>query len=214
MPCRTFWQLDYAETAPDGEWNIVAPGPSLERTIGEVQRRRPSIAVEGALRAPLPFGFWSCWGRPRPSHAAAWSERGLGGPMYDADLVVLTGMSEGYNKARRVAWHTWMAEQAGGDPLIALSDPRDPTPALWADARLDRGPSWLAAIRFAVLRGAARRVFLYGLDLDGEGYAFGWPSSMRRDPEDWAGRWVSERALLERAKQTCEAVGVELVRAG
>ena len=208
MPCRQFWQLDYAEhAAPDGEWNIVLPGPSLESTIQRIERRRPSIAVEGALRAPLPFGFWCCWGPPRPAHAATWTTRGCSGPMHDDARVLVTGCD-----AR--LWHNWLAERIGGDPMIAASDPKDPLPEPWVDERLERGPSWLLALRFAVLRGAARRVFVYGLDLAGEGYAWGWPDPARRDPSDWAGRWAGEQQLLERTMRVLERTGVELERAG
>jgi len=207
MPCRRLWQVDWVEWAPDGEWNILCPGLSLEQSAQWVDSSRPTLAVNSALRAPKPVTVWVSWDSPSDTvHGTAWRRRGAGGAIADPRYVLTSGP---YMKR----WHAWWSRIAGlKDPWVIAQHREDPLPEPWVDAGLDASPSWLLALRAVVLRGAARRVRFFGLDLAGEGYAFDAPDPRRRDLEDWEGRWVGERSLWRRAVELCEAIGIELVQ--
>lgn len=206
MPCRRLWQMDWAEHSPDGGWNLLCPGPSLEDTVRQVDSSRPTMAVNAAIRSPKPVSFWCSYGAPTDTvHKAAWRARGAGGALSDPRIILTSG-------AYLERWHTWFSRLTRTDPWVVGQHKLDPIGEDWKAAGLDEGPSWMCAIRAMVLRGGAKRINVYGLDLEGEGYSYGAPDPRRRDAPEWEGRWVGERVLLERALELLESIGVELVR--
>jgi len=207
VPCRSLWQTDWAEHSLDGSWNIVCPGPSLERTAKLVDASRPTIAVNAAIRAPVPIMAWCSWDAPTDTvHGQSWRARGVGGSMVDCRTVITQGPLE-----RR--WYDWLVRVTGNrEPWVVGQRRQDPMPPEWRRGGVDAGPSWLLAVRSAVLRGGATTVRCYGLDLAGEGYAFGAPDPRNRDAPDWAGRWVGEKVMLERTARVLETLDVKLIR--
>jgi len=202
MPIRSLWQIDIAEAAPAGVWQLLCPGPSLERTVSRARFALPAIAVSQAIRAPIPCGWWADWEAPdQHRHRPAWLHRGSA----SAGPTIIT--SSRHSKA----WHRFMADRLYGDPLVVGQAKTDPLPDPWGDARLDTGPAWVLAIRAMVLRGRAKLIHAYGLDLAGEGYAYQADDPKHRTPEEWEGRWVGERTLLTRMVKLLDSLGVELV---
>lgn len=204
MPIRSLFQQDWAEHAPGGAWNLALPGPSLEHTWAQLNTAYPTIAVSHAIRAPIPCPFWCSWEAPNDTaHGDAWLNRAEEFPA--PDTVITAGR-------HAKTWHGWMSKRHHGDPMIVAQSKLDPLPEPWRDARLDQGPAWVFAIRAMILRGGARLIYVYGLDLKGSGYSFDAPDRKNRTPEEWTGRWVGERNLLERMKALLEALDVVLVR--
>lgn len=204
MSVRSLWAVDIAERAPGGVWQLIAPGPSLERTIDQLDPSFPTMAVGQALRAPVTVDYYVEWEAPADRHRNAWLNRGVQGPTSDPQTVITSA-------THSKKWHDWLAERLFREPRIIGQHRKDPIPDPWKDARLETGPAWVLAIRAMVLRGGAKLICCYGLDLDGEGYAFGAPDPRLRTPEDWAGRWQGERVLLERMQALLDSLDVELV---
>ncbi len=207
MTIACLWQSDPSEMGDN--WSVACPGPSLEKSL-EVYtyaHDRPCIAVEGAAAHPeIAYDWWCCWERPRhPIHDRCLERARERRP------AVLTSW------AAAPRWETLLEDGVGtpAHPLdafvIAQHKTKDPIPLAWRSAGLDRSPSWLLALRFAVLRGLASRVTFYGLDLAGEGYALDLPDAQERDAASWEGRWIGERRILARAVELCEDAGIELV---
>lgn len=183
---------------------MVLPGPSLENTWPQLNTAYPTVAVSHAIRAPVPCSFWCSWEAPNDTKEGnAWLNRAEGSPAPDTIIT---------SSRHAKTWHRWMSKRHYGDPMIVAQSKMDPMPDPWGDARLDQGPAWVLAIRAIVLRGAARLIYAYGLDLDGEGYAFSAPDRKNRTPAEWEGRWVGERNLLLRLVELLGNAGVELVR--
>lgn len=204
MPIRSLWQTDWVEGSPGGAWNLILPGPSLEETIDQADPSYPTMAVSHAIRAPHFAEYWVDWEGPNDTrHGNAWLNRAKGPP--NPSTIITAGR-------HAKTWHKWFSKRRFGDPLIVGQAKIDPIPDPWRDARLDQGPAWVLAIRAMVLRGAARLIYVYGMDLEGEGYAYGAPDYRRRSPAEWEGRWVGERNLLLRMAELLDGIEVELVR--
>ena len=203
----TWGQYDATEAGP--AWAIVCPGPSLDDADLEPIADLPTIVVEGAAAHPsIEYGWWCSWGLPhRPAHASAAARARVLQPAIVTRYLF--------------AWHwrdfahdllsTPLAPQG---PAVIAQHPRyDCPPASWTRAHLDAGPSWLVALRFAVLRASARSIHFVGLDLAGTTYALEQPDTRLRHPDEWEGRWYGERRIFAAAVDLCLALGVT-VRAG
>lgn len=203
MPIRTLWQSDWVQDAPAGAWNLLCPGPSLELTWERARWAYASVAVSSAIRAPMPCGWWASWEAPdHLRHRPAWLNRGI----TSIKPTIIT------SSRHAKAWHSFMADRVyGRDPQVVAQAKTDPMPDPWEHAMLETGPDWVLAIRAMVIRGGAKIIHAYGLDLAGEGYAFGATDPKLRTPEEWEGRWMGERALLARMQHLLGVLGVELV---
>lgn len=181
-PLRRFAQVDEAERG--STWNILLPGPSLERSIaqGGVDERYPTIAVHGAILAPVPIFYWCSWAGPRDRPFPSWLSI-----LRQKSPRIISGPKGG----------KW-ADRVPRAPHVVVQCRSDSLPAPWRRARCNLGPSWLLAVRFAVERAQACSIRFYGLDLEGEGYAYDLPDPRQRSAEDWEGRWIGERRILDR----------------
>jgi len=205
---RTWWQVD-AENS-HRTWVIVAPGPSLDSMPAPIVSGFsgfPTIAVDGAAAHPgLDYQYWCCWEAPRPIHTACLERARKIRPA----LVTQWDAAE--------EWEELMELRVGTpalplDPLVIAHHPKhDSIAGFWSQMRLDRGPSWLAAIRYALARGLARRLYLVGLDLAGEGYGLRLVDSRQRDSSEWEGRWKGERRMLAATMRRMRKLGISIER--
>lgn len=200
-----WWQEDWTEFGPD--WVIACPGPSLDTASLKGLQVFPIIAVDGAAAHPtLPYDLWAAWDRPRAVH-----ERCLTRARVQQPTILTNWVNAG-------AWEDLVEAEltttSAIEPrVLGQHKTHDKIPMHWSAARLDRAPSWLMALRFAVFRGGATRIHFLGLDLAGEGYALDLPDLRQRTPDEWEGRWTGERRILEAARHLCSIAEIELVGA-
>ena len=205
MTVFLFGQVDAEEAGQD--WAIVCPGPSLDEFDVASIAGLPTIAVGGAAAHPeLDYRWWANWDDPHRGH---WDsiERAR-----ELQPAILTRWQAGDT------WEGYAAENfvEHGNPIdavVIVQHPKhDRIPLPWHEARLDRAPSWLLAMRFAMWRGGAKQIRMVGLDLAGVGYALEREDHRMRSPEEWNGRWEGERRMYRAAVALALSEGVEVAQ--
>ena len=197
MPIYTFGSVDERESGD--VWQILCPGPSMDRTHEQVLRSLPSIAVNGAIMSPISVGWWSVWSVPRD------------GAQLERARDIRPRIIGNYNIHR---WRRAMNDFGYEVDVLLSPRPIEHLRGGWSAEHLRHGPAFLSAIRFAVLIGGAKEVRCFGLDLRGEGYAFGLKDRMLRTPEVWAGRWRGERNIAARLMWLGRSEGWRMKRYG
>lgn len=207
MPETRILRTIQADLTERGEtWVILCPGPSSDRLrLEHLPPGAPVIAVDGGAAHPwIPYQFLASWSRPRAAHKPAehWAR--------ESRPVVLTAWQE------RVRWVAWLTAYVSRpelplDPVVIAEQPAD-VKGEWNYKRLDRGPSWLLAMRVAVERGGAKEIVLAGMDLEGYSYGLGLQDHRRRSSDEWDGRWVGERRMLARVVRMLRKRGIRVRR--
>lgn len=187
-------------------WHVACPGPSLNFDAIP-DDGQPVICINVAIKVATRCDFWCCWDSPNEIHEAGWPK------VWELRPGLVTGV---YGACKE--WLKLMREskQWTYDRWVSVTPNAKPWGPPWYVGAVKGGHfSTFNAIGWALLRGGAREIRLYGCDMGGKGYYDAKTSRLRKaqkSDERWRKRWEKENRIYETICKAADKEGIKICR--
>ncbi len=179
---------------PVSDWTLLCPGPSLKLyPLRTFEAAGPVVAINNAVLTDLPVDIWCCQDPPAKFAAVH--------ALFDADkrrslLVWCRAKQEA--TWRGLGYRTW----GHADSEIQFKSDHVVTPG-----KLSYSGLTVTVALSRIIGLGAHHVMVYGMDMAGQGYAYGH-DNRTRDAKAWNLRWAGERTTVQVALQQWRKMGV------